>query len=90
MTARPGQEVTLSAAVSDPDGDTVAVKWWHLDNHGTYTGDVTMQEAEGRTGSFRVPADAKRGDTIHIIAEANDNSTKVPLTRYARTIVTIR
>jgi len=36
-----------------------------------------------------VPADAKTGDTIHLIAEVTD-SGKPPLTRYARVIVTVR
>jgi hypothetical protein len=36
-----------------------------------------------------VPADAKAGDTIHIIAEATDNG-KIPLTRYEHFVLTVR
>ena len=37
---------------------------------------------------MRVPADAKAGETIHIIAEATDNGAP-PLTRYAHVVVTV-
>jgi hypothetical protein len=36
----------------------------------------------------RIPVDAKPGDTIHVIAEASDDG-KLPLTRYARAVVTV-
>lgn len=90
LTARPGQLVSMIATVSDPDGDQVAVKWWHFENNGTYAGAVTMDQDRGLSGSFRVPTDAKPGDTIHIVAQADDQSTRVPLTRYARTVITVR
>lgn len=90
ITARPGQLVTMFAAVTDPDQDEVAVKWWRFENNGTYAGAVTMDQDAGLTASFRVPADAKRGDTIHIVAEAEDQGNGVPLTSFARTVITIQ
>jgi hypothetical protein len=90
ISARPDQVVTMTATVTDPDQDPVSVRWWRFESNGTYAGAVTMDQAEGLTGSFRVPGDAKRGDTIHIVAQAEDNSTKVPLTYFARTVVTVR
>ena len=65
------------------------VKWWRFDNNGTYAGAVTLDAAEGPTTTFRIPADAKAGDTIHIIAEANDDRT-LSLTRYAHAVVTVK
>jgi len=65
------------------------VKWGRFDNNGTYTGAVTLDAAEGPTTTFRIPADARAGDTIHIIAEASDDRT-LSLTRYARTVVTVK
>jgi len=88
-SGRPGELVTLSVTTKDPDGDKVSVKWWRFDNNGTYTGAVTLDAAEGPTTTFRIPADAKAGDTIHIIAEANDDRT-LSLTRYARAVVTVK
>jgi hypothetical protein len=37
---------------------------------------------------MQVPADARDGDTIHLIAEVTD-SGRPPLTRYSRVIVTV-
>ena len=89
LSGKPGEAVNLSATTKDPDNDKVSVTWWRFENNGTYAGAVTLDTAEGPTTSFRIPADAKAGDTIHIIAEANDDS-QLSLTRYARCIVTVR
>lgn len=89
VSARPGEVVTLTAKTSDPDGDAVKVEWLKFDGSGSYLAPVTMDKGVGATGSFRVPADAKPGDTIHIVAKATDNG-KIPLTRYARAIVTVQ
>lgn len=89
VTARPGEQVTLTALTSDPDGNAVNVQWLKFDGSGSYMSSVAMDRSEGPAGSFRVPADAKPGATIHIVAKATDNG-KVPLTRYARTVVTVQ
>jgi hypothetical protein len=67
----------------------VSLKWWRFENNGTYTGAVSLDTTEGPATSFRIPADAKSGDTIHIIAEASDDG-KLSLTRYARALVTVK
>jgi cellulose-binding protein len=89
LSGKPGEMVNLSATTKDPDNDRVSVRWWQFENNGTYAGAVTLDRTDGPTTSFRIPADAKSGDAIHIIAEANDDG-KLPLTRYARCIVTVR
>jgi hypothetical protein len=89
LSATPGDVVTLSATARDPDNDHVSVKWWRFENNGTYAGAVTLDATDGLTTSFRIPPDAKSGDTIHIIAEATDDA-KLPLTRYARAIVAVK
>ena len=39
MRRRPGSEVQLSAtSTTDPDGDTLAYRWWHYREAGTYEG----------------------------------------------------
>ena len=66
-----------------------SVKWWRFENNGTYTGAVTLDTTEGLTTSFRIPADAKSGDAIHIIAEAAADG-QLSLTRYTRAVVTVK
>ena len=89
LSGGPGEIVDLTVATKDPDGDKVFVKWWRFENNGTYAGAITLATTEGQTTGFRIPADAKPGDTIHIIAEASDDA-KLSLTRYARAIVTVK
>jgi hypothetical protein len=69
-------------------GDRVSGKRWRFENDGTYTGTVAVDVMEGPTTRFRIPADAGPGDTIHIIAEGNDDGA-LPLTRHARAVVTV-
>jgi len=87
-SGKPGDVVSLAATTKDPDGNKAIVKWWRFENNGTYAGAVTLDTTEGPTTSVRIPADAKPGDTIHIIAEATDDG-KLSLTRYARAVVTV-
>ena len=88
-SGKPGEVVNLSATTNDPDGNNVSVKWWRFENNGTYAGAVTLDAADGPTTSFRIPADAKPGDTIHVIAEATDDGT-LALTHWARAVVTVK
>ena len=87
IAARPGQRVAFAARTVDPDGNTVALKWWYWREAGTYNGALTV--ARTATGaSLVIPADAKPGDTIQIVAEATDNGVPA-LTRYEKVVVTI-
>ena len=86
----PGSTVKLSVTgSSDPDGDKLTYSWWQYREPGTYKSEVSLRDADKPTSYFQVPADAKTGDTIHLIAEVTD-SGKPPLARYARVIVTVR
>ncbi|KAH6620509.1 hypothetical protein C7974DRAFT_458719 [Boeremia exigua] len=87
MNARAGSDVKLSARVSDPDGDRVAVSWWQYREEGTYPGIVSVIGCN--SGAIvKVPRDAEKGQTISIIAQATDDD-KFPLTRYARVSVVV-
>ena len=77
------------AGSSDPDGDKLGYSWWQYREPGTYKGEVTLRDAERATASVQIPADAKAGETIHLIGEVTD-SGKPPLARYARIIITVR
>lgn len=97
LSVRPGQRVNLAAQAADPDGDPLDVKWWQYREAGTYAGQVQLASAPTRTSAgvsrlgagLTVPADAKPGDTIHIITEVTDRGSPT-LTRYARFILTVR
>ena len=87
--ARPGETVQLKGEVSDPDHNSVKITWWQYNDAGTYPGDIAIANASALAASFRVPDDAKAGQTIHVVLEATDSGAP-PLTRYQRVIVTVR
>jgi hypothetical protein len=88
IRARPGQRVRLRVRTSDPDGNTVEVRWWRWDQADTYSGVVVLDRSSGLFTGLRVPADAKPGDTIQLVAEASDNGVPA-LTRYERAVVLV-
>lgn len=90
LQAAAGSTVKLSVGGStDPDGDRLNYNWWQYEGPGTYKGQVAVHDSDKPVAAMEVPADAKPGDTIHMIAEVTD-SGKPPLTRYARFIVTVK
>jgi len=88
VSTHPGSTVTLQAEVSDPDRNAVTVKWWQHNDAGTYPGDITFTDPTALKTTFRVPDDAKPGQTINIILEGTDNGTP-HLIRYQRIVVTV-
>jgi hypothetical protein len=89
VTAPPGAQLSLDVSGSaDPDGDELRTSWWHYREPGSYEGEVAIRDAYRDVASMQVPADARDGDTIHLIAEVTD-SGRPPLTRYSRVIVTV-
>ncbi|WP_433380915.1 nucleoside hydrolase-like domain-containing protein [Actinoplanes sp. CA-142083] len=89
LRARTSQTVTLHGRGADPDGDRLGYRWWQYTDADTYAGTVALSNATSPTTSFQVPADAKSGDTIHLILEVTDNGTPA-LKHYQRVIVTVR
>ncbi len=94
--AAAGEEITLTAKAFDPDGNDVSIYWWEYEEADTYTkaegsDGVRLGAVEGNPAGVivRIPADAKSGDTIHIILEANDNARHA-LYAYQRVIITIK
>jgi len=88
ISAKPGQLIRLKATTSDPDGNRVTLRWWPWDKAGTYAGTVALDKTEGESTSFHVPADARPGDQLQIVAEATDDGT-IPLTRYEKVVVNV-
>jgi hypothetical protein len=88
-TVRAGQTIDLRGAVTDPDRDSVTVRWWHYQDAGTYPGEIAMPKATSLDTTFQVPTDAQPGQTIHVILEATDGGTP-SLTRYQRVVLTVQ
>ena len=90
LEAKPGETLRLSAmGTSDPDGDELIYRWWQYKEADSYEGSIKIPNADKQKSSFIVPADAKNGDTIHIVCEVSDKGSP-QLTRYQRVILTIR
>lgn len=88
LVVKGGQKVVLSAKTSDPDGNKVNVKFWQYKEVGTCKDEVVLNQ-KGNTAEIIIPTNAKSGETIHIIVEAQDNG-KPALTRYRRVVLTVK
>ena len=89
LKVRPGEKVSLSAKeTTDPDRDKLTYKWWQYGDADTYKGAVRIENSGQQDASFTIPADAKAGETIHVICEVTDAGTP-PLTRYQRVVITV-
>ncbi len=87
---QPNETVTLDVSSSgDPDGNQLQFSWWQYRDAGTYEGEAMITNPDKAVASVLVPANAAPGDTIHLIAEVTDTG-KLPLTRYARVILTVQ
>jgi hypothetical protein len=82
-----GEKVTLHGTASDPDGDALGLRWWQYSEADTYAGTVALTGATTRNATFTVPADAKTGDTIHLLFEAKDPDG---LKEWERVVLTVQ
>jgi len=89
LEARAGDHLRLDAQQSrDPDGDTLAFRWWHYVEAGTFSGNLRIDHDNQAEATIAVPSAAKTGDTIHIVCQVNDQQSP-PLTHYQRVIITV-
>jgi len=56
---------------------------------GEVTDNITLNGSDTNTLTFTVPKDAKSGDTIHLIAQVQDNG-KFTLKHYKSVIITVK
>ena len=89
LTAAPGATVKLNARAGDPDGDALSYRWWQYRKAGTYQGSIAIKKASSKNASVTLSADARPGETAHLICEVTDAGSP-PLTRYQRVVVTIK
>jgi len=89
LSVAAGSEARLTAVADDPDGDDVQVRWWIHRDAGTCSADVELGPAVGAESTVRVPADARPGETIHVMVEASDPGHPASLRAYRRVILTV-
>jgi Protein of unknown function (DUF1593) len=86
LTAKPNEIVKLSGTATDPDKNNMQYRWWQYEEVDTYKDKVSIQNADSKNATFRMPNDIKKGETIHLILEVIDNG--IPqMTRYQRVVV---
>lgn len=85
---RAGQTVRLQGIASDPDRNTVTMRWWRWKGVDTYPGEVMLSTSAPGRLQFQVPHDAVAGQTIQLVLEATDDGAP-PLTRYQRVVVSV-
>ncbi|MGW2093576.1 nucleoside hydrolase-like domain-containing protein [Promicromonospora sukumoe] len=88
-TARAGATVTLRGSATDPDGDKVSLTWWQYQDAGTYPGAVELRAGRKGVVTVQVPDDAVRGQTIHVILDAQDDGEH-RLVHHQRVIITVK
>lgn len=88
VPAVPGSTVNLSAAGSyDPDGNSIAYKWFYYSEPGTYIGTVTIQNNTTPASVVSVPSNAN-GKELHIVLELQDSGNP-GLYAYRRVIIKV-
>ena len=88
VLATAGERIRLNAVVTDPDKNSVSVKWWQFGN-GSNSSDTAISNPNSEKTYLVIPKNLKSGQTIHMIVEAIDNGSPA-LTAYQRVIITIR
>lgn len=89
IQAKAGETVNLNAKVSDPDNNTLTCNWAQWKVYEAFQGDVTIANPADAATTVTIPADAKAGDTIHLILTVKDNGTPQG-TAYLRTVITVQ
>jgi hypothetical protein len=75
---------------SDPDGDALAIRWWHYPEPSAMLGLQPLAIADATSPIAHVTAPAVTAPTdLHFILEVRDAGAPA-LTRYRRAIVTVR
>jgi hypothetical protein len=88
LPVRSGQHVALSAERSrDPDGDTLAYRWWVYQEPSSWKGAVPIENADTANAELTAPR-VFSDRTIHVVLEVSDDGTP-PLTSYKRVILNV-
>lgn len=88
ISARPGTEITLSAAGTDPDGDQLTYTWFHYAEAGTSTGPLADVTLSGTTGQ-RITVTPQSVGQAHVILTVTDDGKGFPMTSYRRVVLDV-
>ncbi|WP_026993875.1 DUF1593 domain-containing protein [Flectobacillus major] len=83
-----GEKITIETQTSDPDHNTVSLKFWQYQEAGTCLGSVKIENSTPEKAQITIPDSVSKGQTIHIIVEGKDNGEPA-LIRYQRVILKI-
>lgn len=87
LSAASGATLDLSAkGTSDPDHDSLSIKWWIYPEAGTLAG-ATLSSPDSLTTTVQLPP--ARTGTLHVILQVTDSGTPA-LTAYRRAIITAK
>lgn len=87
IKAKRGERIRLNASKSsDPDGDSLIMRWWQQPEIGKTK--VYIEDSNAGVATIHIPAEAAN-DTIHIICEVHDNGP-YKLVAYRRVIIDVR
>jgi len=86
LKAKAGANLTLNVTSRDPDGNEVKLKVWPYPEAGSGKAETSL--SDGRI-TVKMPANAKKGDTFHVVVEGTDTGSPA-LTRYRRVVITIQ
>lgn len=90
LTVAAGETIKLHAEAADPDGDELAFEWFRYADADSCDAEVSLS-SEGAACELHVPADARTGDTIHLICRVRDvrEGSDTYMVSYARIIVSV-
>jgi hypothetical protein len=87
IPAKPGAKVALSAeGTTDPDGNTVSIRWYIYPEAGTLPAGATLSKTEGLTTEVTLPAGAT--GKLHVILDTHDNGNP-PMPAYRRALIDV-
>lgn len=91
ITAAPGETVTLHAVAEDENENIPSVSWrvYTYASSCEKAAEAALCGAGSDTVTIVIPADAKAGETIHLIAQAKGHGTHT-LVHYSQVIITVK
>jgi hypothetical protein len=87
ISVKSGEEFSLGATASDPDGDSVSYYWFQYQEAGSHKGSVSIN-AENMPYVTLFAPKVDKAETIHFILRVTDKGTPA-LSRYKRVVVTV-